>query len=227
MTIGLYDLCGAQDLRFSPYCFRAKMALALKGVPYETIPVPFTGIAEIGRGSFRTVPVLVDGDKRVGDSFAIAEYLETTREGPPLFAPGNVGRVSARLIEGLMNGLVQPAISPLMGADIHARLQEADKAYFRQSREYRFGKSLEAAQADRAARLPELRKLLVPLRHALRDRPFLGGDRPMFADAIPFGTIAWTVVIGTLDLLGEDEILAPWFGRCWSAAGLEFPARSG
>ena len=50
----LYDLCGADDLRFSPYCFRAKLALAVKGVAYETIPVPFTGISGIGRGSFRS-----------------------------------------------------------------------------------------------------------------------------------------------------------------------------
>ena len=78
------------------------------------------------------------------------------------------GRAATRFVEGLMNGLVQPVISPLMGADIHARLQEVDKAYFRQSREYRFGRSLEAAQAEREARLPELRRLLVLRLHRHR-----------------------------------------------------------
>ena len=215
----LYDLCGADDLRFSPYCFRAKLALAVKGVAYETIPVPFTGISGIGRGSFRTVPVLVDGDVKVGDSFAIAEHLEANHDGPTLFPGGAAGRTLARLVEGLMNGLVQPAISPLIAADIHARLQEVDKDYFRQSREQRFGRTLEEAQADRPARLPELRRMLVPLRHALKDRPFLGGAAPAFADAIAFGTLAWPAAIGTLDLVGEDAVLGPWFEACRAAGG--------
>jgi glutathione S-transferase len=122
-------------------------------------------------------------------------------------------------MEGLMNGLVQPAITPLMAADIHARLLPQDRDYFRSSREERFGRSLEAAQAERAAKLPDVRKLLLPVRHALRDRPFLGGERPMMVDAIPFGTLAWTVAIGTLDLIGGDAVLADWFGRCRAIAG--------
>jgi glutathione S-transferase len=214
VTLVIYDLCGAGDLRFSPYCFRAKMALAIKGLPYSTIPVPFTDIAGIGRGSFKTVPVLVDGDLMIGDSFAIAEHLDAHYPGPALFGSGEEGRAAARLIEGLMNGLVQPQLTPLMGASIHSRLQEADKAYFRASREQRIGKPLEAAEAERAVKLPEVRKRLVPLRHALRERPFLGGEQPMMLDAIPFGTFAWAAAVGALDLAEGDDLLAGWFERC-------------
>ena len=40
--IKLYDLAGADpDLRFSPYCWRVKMAIAHKGLPCETIPWRF------------------------------------------------------------------------------------------------------------------------------------------------------------------------------------------
>lgn len=113
-----------------------------------------------------------------------------------------------------MNGLIQPQLTPLMGASIHSRLQEADKAYFRATREQRIGKPLEVAEAERAARLPDVRRLLVPLRHALRDRPFLGGEQPMMLDAIPFGTFAWAHAIGALDLAEGDELLAGWFDRC-------------
>lgn len=220
MTVRLFDLAGANDLRFSPYCFRAKMALALKSVPYETVPVPFTGISGIGHGSFKTVPVLQDRGALVGDSFAIAEHLEATREGPPLFAEGSPGRAAARVVEGLMNGLVQPQVSPLIAADILERLVPADRDYFRSSREQRFGRTLEEARADRPRRTAEVRKLLLPVRHALRDRPFLGGDRPLFVDAIPFGTIAWCVAVGTLDLVGDDPVLGGWFERCRQVAGL-------
>ncbi|MDE1903950.1 MAG: glutathione S-transferase N-terminal domain-containing protein, partial [Alphaproteobacteria bacterium] len=35
----LFDLAGADDdRRFSPYCWRVKLALAHKGLPVETVP---------------------------------------------------------------------------------------------------------------------------------------------------------------------------------------------
>ena len=43
MTIKMWDLAAAEDdRRFSPYCWRAKMALAHKGLKAETIPWRFT-----------------------------------------------------------------------------------------------------------------------------------------------------------------------------------------
>ena len=39
----LYDLAGAQDdRRFSPYCWRTRMALAHKGLSVDTVPWRFT-----------------------------------------------------------------------------------------------------------------------------------------------------------------------------------------
>ena len=39
----LFELCGADDdLRFSPYCWRTRLALAHKGLPVETIAWRFT-----------------------------------------------------------------------------------------------------------------------------------------------------------------------------------------
>jgi glutathione S-transferase len=43
MTITLYDLAGAEaDRRFTPLCWRARMALAHKGLAVETVPWRFT-----------------------------------------------------------------------------------------------------------------------------------------------------------------------------------------
>ncbi len=61
----LYDLAGAEpDRRFSPYCWRIKMALAHKGLEFETIPWRFTDkdidVAPAGKAG--RVPVLVDGE---------------------------------------------------------------------------------------------------------------------------------------------------------------------
>ena len=66
----LYDLAGAEpDRRFSPYCWRIKMALAHKGLEVETIPWRFTDkdiIAPAGKAG--RVPVLVDGEHWIDES---------------------------------------------------------------------------------------------------------------------------------------------------------------
>ena len=74
----LYDLAGAEeDLRFSPNCWRIKMALEHKGLMAETIPWRFVEKDVIAFSGSKTVPVLVDGDRTVSDSWEIARYLET------------------------------------------------------------------------------------------------------------------------------------------------------
>ena len=46
MSLTLYELCGADDRRFSPYCWRARMAVAHKGFDAEYIPMGFTELFE-------------------------------------------------------------------------------------------------------------------------------------------------------------------------------------
>ena len=79
MSIVLYDLAGADpNLRFSPYCWRTRFALAHKGLPVETIPWRFTEREAIAFSGQARVPVLRDNERVVHDSWSIAEYLEET-----------------------------------------------------------------------------------------------------------------------------------------------------
>ena len=74
MAIVLHDLAGADpELRFSPYCWRTKMALAHKGLAIETIPWRFTDKAALAFSGQGRVPVIRDGDRVVSDSWAIAQ----------------------------------------------------------------------------------------------------------------------------------------------------------
>jgi hypothetical protein len=58
----LYDLAGAEDdLRFSPNCWRIKMALEHKGLAAEPIPWRFVEKDQIAFSGQKAVPVLVDG----------------------------------------------------------------------------------------------------------------------------------------------------------------------
>ncbi|HEX4182749.1 MAG TPA: glutathione S-transferase family protein [Caulobacteraceae bacterium] len=209
----LYDLAGAEaDRRFSPYCWRTRLALAHKGLPVETVPWRFVeknALAPSGQGS---VPVLVDGDRWISDSWAIANHLEDAYpNGPSLF--GEAGpRGMARYFSVLADTLVG-AIFPFIALDILAHLDEGDRVYFRESREKRLGKTLVAFVADREARLPAFRASLTPLRLTLKTQPFLGGDAPLYADYAVFGPFQWARCISSFALLADDDPIASWRGR--------------
>jgi len=87
----LHDLTASGDRRFSPYCWRAKLALAHKGLDYEARPLSFTEIDGLNPDGPRlTFPTPDDGDVSVADRWAIAEYLEANHpDAPPLFPTGN------------------------------------------------------------------------------------------------------------------------------------------
>ena len=92
MSIVLYDLAGEDpDVRFSPYCWRTRFALAHKALPVDTEPWRFTdrdAIAFSGQGK---VPVIRDGGTVVFDSWTIAEYLEDQVPHPLCSAAQRVG----------------------------------------------------------------------------------------------------------------------------------------
>ena len=98
MSTVLYDLAAADpDIRFSPYCWRTRFALAHKGVPVETEPWRFSDKAVIGFSGQGKVPVLRDHGKIVSDSWSIAEFLDEQYSGPTLFG-GPTGKAHARFI---------------------------------------------------------------------------------------------------------------------------------
>ncbi|MEJ1158551.1 glutathione S-transferase family protein [Prosthecomicrobium sp. N25] len=215
----LYDLCTADDRRLSPYCRRIRLALAHKGLPVETVPTPFTAIPRIAGGGQKTVPVIDDGGRLVRDSWAIAEYLEEAYPDRPSLFGGPAGQSAARFVEAWANALL-PQISPIVLTDIHALLAPEDQAYFRASREARFGRSLEAVCADREARIPAFREALLPLRLMLRSQPFIGGAGPTYADYAVCGTLHWPLTVSSLELLAPDDPVRIWYAACEEACGL-------
>jgi maleylacetoacetate isomerase len=85
--------------------YRVRIALNLKGLPYEYIGVHLTkGGGEQLAASFRAlnpealVPVLDDGGTLLTQSLAIIEYLEETHPAPPLLPPDPVERAYVRAI---------------------------------------------------------------------------------------------------------------------------------
>ena len=210
----LYDLAGAEDdRRFSPYCWRIRMALAHKGLAVETIPWRFTEkdrIAATGQGR---VPVLVDDERWLWDSWTIANDLENRYPDRPSLFGGGAGRALARFHANWTDTVLHGALIRLVVLDIFNHCHDKDRAYFRASREERFGATLEAVAAEREARLPALRDTLTPLRLTLRDQNFLGGDRPLYADYIVFGAFQWARAISAFKLIAADDPVYLWRAR--------------
>ena len=136
MVLKLYDLAAAdQGRRFSPYCWRTKMALAHKELEVETIPWRFTDKDAIAFSGQGRVPVLLDGDRVVFDSWTIANYLEDTyRDRPSLFG-GAEGCAVSRFVNVWADTILVSGILRLIAIDIFAHLHEKDRAYFRETRE--------------------------------------------------------------------------------------------
>jgi len=219
LAIILYDLVGADDRRFSPFCWRARMALAHKGLDFETRPTRFTEIGRIADGSQNRVPVIEDGAQMVADSWTIAEHLETAYPQRPSLFGDTGGKHLARFVKHWVEAIVQPAIITLVVKDVYDRVLPEDKDYFRRSREGRFGKSLEDVQSGRDERRAALSRALTPLRLLLQEQPFIGGEGPLFADYITFGALQWPRVASPFRLVNDDDPIAAWFERCLDLHG--------
>ena len=209
----LYELAGSDPARlFSPYCWRTRMALAHKGLDFETVPWRFAQKDAIKAYGAEKVPVLIDGDVHVHESWTIAEYLEDTYPGRPSLFGGDAGRGMARLINNWSDVSVGQ-IAPFIIADIHAQLDAGDKDYFRRTREKNMGRPLEEVVAGRENRLDSLHRWLHPLRMTLRTQAFIGGAKPNYADYIVFGPFQWARVTSPFELLKPDDLIHAWRAR--------------
>jgi glutathione S-transferase len=213
MSRTLYDLAGEDPAcRFSPFCWRSRMALAHKGLEAETVPWRFTETERLGFSGQGKVPVLVDGDHVVSDSWAIACWLEDRYSDRPSLFDG--GRAVSRFVNDWADGVLHPQVARMVAADIPSLLAPADRAYFRESRERRFGMPVEQVSADRAERVEAFRReTLHPLRETLKRQPWLGGEAPCYADYIVFGAFQWARVCSAFELLEEDDPVAAWRDR--------------
>lgn len=213
-VIRLYELAGAEDNRcFSPFCWRVRFALLHKGLLLESIPWRFTekeAIAFSGQGK---VPIIVDGERFIYDSWAIAEYLEETYTDRPSLFGGESGKALSRFVTDWAENVLHPGIFRLVTTDIYAHLHPKDKDYFRETREQFLGTKLEEACANRHESVISFRKSLAPLRATLQRQSFLSGSEPAWADYVTFSPFQWSRCISSFTLLEADDPIAAWCDR--------------
>lgn len=217
----LYDLAGRDGLHFSPFCWRARLALAHKGVTPEIAPVFFREIKDIPAPSgtpWKTVPVFEHDGGMIVDSWDIAMHLEAQYPDQPTLFGGEAGVALCSFVKHWTELGVHRLFAGGMMLEVLECLDDGDKEYFRTTREARFGKSFEELQAQADAGIDAVRAALMPANRRLQDAPFLGGDAPLFADYILFASLQWARIVSRKEVIPEGleslQEVRNWMERC-------------
>ncbi len=214
----LYEVGGADDaFRPSPYCWRIRMALAHKGLRFQAVPWRAVEKDRIAKSGGGTVPVLVDGDLWLGESWDIAEYLEKTFPDRPALFDSDGDRAKARLIDHWITQTVHPVIARAVLMDQFPYLDDRDKAYYLERTKRKFGKTLAELDNDPDGAIAELQGVLTPLQSALAERAYLGGERPTYGDHIVFGAFQWARVASSRRLVEQGSAIDVWFDTMLAA----------
>jgi glutathione S-transferase len=214
MTIEMYDLAGADaNIRFSPFCWRTRMALAHKALDVKTVPIRFMDKPKLAFSNQTLVPVIRDGQKVVSDSWTIAEYLDEAYPERARLMDGPQGKALANFARHYAQNVISAAVLKGVLLDIYNVIDAGDKPYFRETREKRFGMTLEAFTATPEAALADMKSSTAPLRALLQSQSFINGDKPAFADYCVFGPFMWARNVSKVKLLEEDDTVYAWRER--------------
>ena len=205
--IELYELAATDDKQvFSPYCWRIRLALHHKQLPFKSMPWRMTEKDRIAFADTERVPVLVDGEQTLADSWQILEYLD---EQYPVHSL-EINRGELRFFRHWTEMVMFPGISRMIVDEIYKTVHEKDRDYFRTTREKIFGVSLEEFAANKEVKVEEFRKSLNPLRATLKAFNFLGGLQPNLADYLVFSGLMWARCTSPMPLLADDDPVFAW-----------------
>ncbi len=220
MTIKLWDLAAAEDdRRFSPNCWRIKMALRHKGLEVEEIAWRFTEKEAIKASGQGAVPVIEDQGQTLYDSWTIANYLDAAYPDRPLLFSGEEAKTLTFFLKHWIERSLHMPFFRVIVLDLERHLHEKDKVYFRSSREKRLGRTLEQFAGDAGEALAVLRTALEPLRPVLAESAFLSGRAPGFADYLLLAEFQWARAVSPVKLLEADDPIYAWRERVMDLFG--------
>lgn len=214
----MYERAGHAGRKPSPFSWRVRYAIAHKRADLEYRPTFFSDVETIRTlsGQHR-VPIIVDGDRIIHDSWSIATWLEERFPDGPTLLGGPIGRGLTRTLNQWSDHTLSPAVRRIISADFIWCLAPQDRAYFRQSREADFGCALEAYCADRPRWQAELDATVKPLEHTLSEQPFLSGETPAYADYLIFSVFQYARLGSPYEILPEGTALRRWRDRLTAA----------
>jgi glutathione S-transferase len=174
---------------------RVWIALIEKGLDFELIEMNLNGDQMtpefLKLNPFHHIPVLVDGDFRVIESFAILDYLEAKYPDPPLLPQNPEAIAVTKMVQMVtVNEFVALALQPLM-------------------RKSMLLGELSEDQLTKATQ--QTQTVLTFFEELLGDHPFFGGETLSIADIVAGTTIPWLKMLG-FDLEPYGKIQG-WIAR--------------
>ncbi len=212
MTIKLYELSGQdRDVRFSPHCWKTRLALVHKQLNYESEGVCLTEKEKIAFSNQPLLPVLTDDDTTVVDSWDIALYLEETYPSAPSLFGDEQTKQDVESIHKWASTALARHVPSIILVDVFNLIREEDREYFRETREARVGKTLEACCSNPQVSIDAFCQELASLTDRLNAHDYLTGVKPNYADIIVLSTILWVEVSSSRKILAEDHVAYPWY----------------
>ncbi|KAK9826622.1 hypothetical protein WJX74_006406 [Apatococcus lobatus] len=222
----LWELAGADPARvFSPYVWRVRLVLAHKGIDYESTVWRYNDKRLIAPA--QKVPVLDVKDLRLAESRDISQYIEDKHPDKPVFSSCQAGATSLDFLISWADCVMNPALMPIIILDVFNQLAPQDKAYFRTSREQRFGKPLEQICTDIPAEVEQFRHVMEPVRQTLSKHKWLGGREPNYGDIAIAGNFLWARAVSQHNLLEESDAIYAWRQRMFDRYAVAIEGTSG
>lgn len=213
MTIEFFDLAAKDDdILFGPYCWRTRMSLLHKGLDFNINPWRFSDKSATADSGFTAVPIIKDGDKWVGDSWDIAQYLDQQYPDKPLLVGNDEQKAAIEAVIDICQTQIFPKLLPIAVLQVHNLLGSECQPYFRETREARLGNTLEAINADDPeAAKASLAKALTVFEDTLSQQAFFGGDTPNYADYALFGILKWADIVSAYKPIDTRTTVGKWF----------------
>ncbi len=213
MSRQLYELRIAQDRAPSPFVWRALMCLKHKGLPVQRVGIGYGEKPRIAFSGQDRVPVLVDAERVVPDSFAIAEYLEDAYPDAPALFGGGIARGQALLLNRFADMVLLRSLRFACWPGTYDLTPAADQPYFWQNRLEISGLTIDQMRPLLESEIAAHRTTLEPVRQTLGKQPWLSGEAPAWADYCVFGGFMWARTVLDAPLVAADDPIEAWRQR--------------
>ena len=171
--------------------------------------------------AFPAHPDRLDDDVRAGLAIELRDHYLARAEAYGLLAPGVRFFTDKMPLNELYLPLLRLAfpVAPLVTVRRHPLDVMVSAMSHDFTHGFHCGYRLEDVQKGREERLPQVLPQLEPLRQLLKDKPWLGGDAPNYADYCVLSSFLWCASIATTPPMTEDDPLRDWLDRGFDLYG--------
>ena len=153
------------------------------------------------------VPILLDGDRVVHDSWNIACHLEERFPELPSLFGGKTGRGLARLVNHWSDAVLGTAVRRLIAADFILCLAPEDREYYRRLPGSRLRLHPRGILLGPVPLVEHFAAVTAPLERMLGEQPYFAGTSPDYADYLLFSAFQYMRLGCPDEFVAEGTVL--------------------